>query len=413
MRRWIATMMIGAGALAWTAAQGAAAAGPIPERIVSMRVRILAKDRYSELEREWGEYTKAHPSDPVGWTERARAARYAGAPCDEYVGYAEEAVRLQPDNAEACATLGSYKSQMLCPGQPADPSEAIRLLERALKLDPRLDDPRYTLWVLLLSQGKTEQAAGQLRALLDAGALPEPLVDLGYNMLVGAEPNAIILTNGDNDTYPPLALQAGRGFRTDVAIVNLSLLNTLWYRRQLREGSLRVPVPLLEGKAEGMQSQAALTGLIENLAKDGWRRPLYAAVTVYLSHYKIPNTLSLEGVLYRVLPSRGDEIEISGDRLARNLGNRYRLDSARSLGLDWDGWSALRPLMMNYAAAEGRLATYWAGAGDLEKARAEMNRALDLCAFHHSGGVGKDLIEEWSGWDAKSPELAKWRQKFK
>lgn len=412
MRRWLVAVMICAGALAWAAAHDAAAAGPTPERIVSMRVRILSKDRYHELEKEWTDYTKANPFDPVGWNERAKAARYAGAPCDEYIGYAEKAVRLQPDNAEACATLGSYKSQMLCPGQPADPSEAIRLLERALKLDPRLDDPRYTLWVLLLSQGRTEQAAGQLRALLGAGAFPEPLVDLGYNMLVGAEPNAIILTNGDNDTYPPLAVQAGRGLRTDVAIVNLSLLNTPWYRRQLRDGPHRVPVPLLWGKVEGVPSQAALTGLIENLAKDGWKRPLYAAVTVYLDHYKIPNTLSLEGVLYRVLPGTGGEIEVSGDRLARNLGSRYRLESAKSLGLDWNRWSALRPLMMNYAAAEGRLATYWAGTGDLGKARAEMNRALDLCDFHHSGRVGKDLIQEWSGWDAKSPDLAKWRQKF-
>jgi hypothetical protein len=412
MRRWLATLMIAAGALAWSAAHEAAAAGRTPERIVSMRVRILTKDRYRDLEKEWRDYTEAHPTDPMGWAERAKAARYAGAPCDEYVGYAEKAVRLEPDNAEACATLGSYKSQMLCPGQPADPSEAIRLLERALELNPGMDDPRYTLWVLLLSQGKTEQAAGQLRALLDAGALPEPLVDLGYNMLAGAEPNAIILTNGDNDTYPPLALQVGRGFRTDVAIVNLSLLNTPWYRRQLREGPLHVPVPLLEGKAEGMQSQAALTGLIEDLAKDGWKRPLYAAVTVYLNYYKIPNTLSLEGVLYRVLPGKGGELEISGDRLARNLGSRYRLDSAMSLGLDWDRWSALRPLMMNYAVAEGRLATYWAGAGDLAKARGEMNRALELCAFHHSDSVGKDLIEEWAGWDGKSPELANWRRKF-
>lgn len=410
MRPRLATILILAGALMMAA--GAAARGPTPERIVSKRVRILTEDRYRALAKEWREYTQAHPNDAAGWAERAKAARYAGVPCEEYIKYAEKAVRLDPDNAEASATLGSYRCEMYCGSQPADPSEAIRLLKRALKLDPGLDDPHYTLWVLLLSQGKSEQAAGHLRALLDTGRFPEPLVDLGYNMLVGVELNAIVLTNGDNDTYPPLALQTGRGFRTDVAIVNLSLLNTLWYRRQLRDGPLRVPVPLLDAKVKGMPSQAALKGLIENLTKDGWKRPLYVAVTVYRKQYSIPNKLSLEGVLYRVLPSRGDEIENSGERLARNLGRLYRLDSASSLGINWDQWSSLRPLMMNYAVAEGRFAASLAGAGDLARARGEMQRALTLCEFHRSSGIGCDLLEEWGEWDAKSPELAKWRKKF-
>jgi tetratricopeptide (TPR) repeat protein len=412
MRRRLAAILILAGALTMNAGAGAAAGRATPERIVSKRVRILTEDRYRAIEKEWKAYTQAHPKDPTGWAERAKAARYAGAPCEEYVKFAEEAVRLDPDNAEACATLGAFRCEMYCPSQPADPGEAIRLLERALKLDSGLDEPHYTLWVLRLSQGKPEQAAGHLRALLDAGQFPEPLIDLGYNMLVGAEPNAIVLTNGDNDTYPPLALQVGRGFRTDVAIVNLSLLNTPWYRRQLRDGPLHVPVPLLEEKVQGMPSQAALAGLIKRLGKDGWKRPLYVAVTVYRKQYSIPNQLSLEGVLYRVLPERSDEIEISRDLLARNLGELYRLDSASSLGIHWDQFSALGPLMMNYAVAEGRLATGLAGAGDMARAREEMRRALTLCEFHQCSDIGRKLLEEWGNWDAKAPELAKWRKKF-
>jgi hypothetical protein len=46
---------------------------------------------------------------------------------------------------------------------------------------------------------------------------------------------ALLVTNGDMDTYPTVALREVEGFRTDVAVVNRSLLNTTWYARFIRD----------------------------------------------------------------------------------------------------------------------------------------------------------------------------------
>ncbi len=204
--------------------------------------------------------------------------------------------------------------------------------------------------------------------------------DSAYNLLNSCAQNAILFTNGDNDTFPLWYLQEVEGVRTDVRVVNLSLLNTDWYIYQLkhkqwntseplpirlkddfflgernsvvswRPQTFRIPTPVEQIKANAAVGEALLAqvdssidvrvagrggqqnpylmkqdlimlDMILNNAEQGWPRPIYFANTVASSNFVgTGDYLSLEGMAYRLTP-----VKAAGERAAFGVG-RVDLD---------------------------------------------------------------------------------------
>ena len=80
--------------------------------------------------------------------------------------------------------------------------------------------------------------------------------ELAYNYLRGVGENGILVTHGDNDTFPLWYAQEVEGFRTDVRIVNTSLLGADWHIDQMKYASNEsAPLDLSLGKRHYMQGE--------------------------------------------------------------------------------------------------------------------------------------------------------------
>jgi hypothetical protein len=135
-----------------------------------------------------------------------------------------------------------------------------------------------------------------------------------YNVLSGLKENAILLTNGDNDTYPAWILQA-QGYRNDILVLNTSLMNIQTYRDSIFK-IIGVQVP----KKFTIQGDSDIVKLI---IKNSKKIPVYLAVSINPDCTKpIDENLYLTGLAYEYSEESIDNLAV----MRKNFEQNYLFD---------------------------------------------------------------------------------------
>jgi hypothetical protein len=191
-----------------------------PEKIVSMRQVMYDSSTYAKLAQLWEKYYDAYPSEDA-YANWMYAAQYAE--LGNYKSMLNKGLDKYPSNPVLLYLAGKARSY------GHDNLEGRQLMQRAAAMDPSYMDPWHGLAAEYIVEGDRENADAALRHLLDGKAIQDEIMDFSYNMIASLDSNAILITNGDNDTYPGWILTRIIRFRPDVNIVNRSLLNVDLY----------------------------------------------------------------------------------------------------------------------------------------------------------------------------------------
>ncbi len=390
----------------------AAGGGARPPAILSWRHQVLARERYEELAMEWEAYVKRHPRDAKAWVEWGHALRYSG----KYIESHEKFERAYRVDSRNVAAIDAWMSVKLDAMDEGDDWESVHgELARARKLDPEFARTYYSLWRVALFQGDDREAEESLRRVVEIEDMPRPLFDYGRNMVVGAPENAIIITNGDNDTYPPLAYQTITGDRRDVSIVNISLLNTKGYVRHLQRKG--VPIGLSDNEIgklthtkEKLISAQLQERIFENLKGAGWPRPLFYSVTVAEQNRVLPCRTVLEGILERIVEASADKKgsrEIDLPKCRELFDTVYRLESLTDPLVDWERELSVAQIGTNYVHVLVEVGKSLVSDGSREEGGRHLYRAVSILGFHHRGEEASELIAWWEREAPKSPFLGR------
>jgi tetratricopeptide (TPR) repeat protein len=233
----------------------------------------------------------------------------------EAIASARKALEMDPCHTFAHTVLAWAYNPMYDSWEGASADTAWHHLLRAAQCDSTDGNIWIGIWVEAIRRRNPAMEKKALRLLLKTEFFAPALLAYNRWMLRHLPKNAVLLTNGDMDTYPAVALQEVEHFRPDVAVVNRFLLNTTWYARFLRD-RYELPLPFDDDQLAALKpyqevdktllsiSDQIIKGWLSQRKNGAFPRPIAISVTVGDLSFaaEIQDHLKMMGAFYSWLP---------------------------------------------------------------------------------------------------------------
>ncbi len=370
-----------------------------PKKVYRIVYEIKSDDWYKKQALLWKNEINKNPDDPQAWYNYYNANRYAHY---EEIQYEEKQKKLEKIIEDmGKAVPESYEYALLKYWTKSDVHD-LAPVKDAYNRNPQRPDTYYSFMMHYAVYGEQQKLKTYCEKLYESRDIEPWLLNYNYNVLMSLEPNAVLVTNGDNDTYPVWLLQQVKDIRSDVTVLNISLLTVeKYFENHVSKIAPNIQYADISAKAinpdaprhEKMNYSTFIQETVRQLNKNKPEVPVYFALTVYKQHLEpFEDDLYITGLAYRYSQKRIDNIAM----IKNNLENNFHIDY---LEHNWYeehmiGKNLSRRMNLNYVVPMMMLAEHYDTAGESDRAVCWKNLALHLAGEAGNEQMIKKIAEK-------------------
>ncbi len=193
-------------------------------------------------------------------------------------------------------------------------------IEKAYEIDPTRTEIYPDLLTHALMNSNSVKVKEYSSLWFNSNTTSPNILNFGYNMLASCEDNSVLITNGDNDTYPPIIVQNHLGYKPNVKVLNIYLLQKDKYRNEVFK-SLGIK-PFDKKNADFKTSYDFMKAIARHLEKY-LKIPLYYSSTVNKGLYKASfDKTYVVGLAVQYCEKKFDNLAI----LKKNVELHFKID---------------------------------------------------------------------------------------
>jgi len=236
-------------------------------------------------------------------------------------------------------------------------------LQKAYKINPDNPDIYDSFVTYYEMSGDNSKRKEFDEKLYKANEISSGFLAYGYNVLLTLKPNGIIMTFGDNDTYPLWILQDAMNIRPDVIVVNVPLLTDSSYRKIIFK---KLNVPNFSKEYKDGSTTESEKEIVDYLIKNSSKTlSLYIGLPAWKQMKEYENNLYLVGLALEYSTENIDNIAL----LKNNFENNYALDYIKNR-FEYDmSASIVERMNINYLPGIFKLYEHYKLSGDLTHAQ--------------------------------------------
>ena len=297
-----------------------------PQPVYSIIRQVQNFDWYEEQAKAWKHEIDNGTTNPMAWVYWNEANRMAANFCNEYEKWKSKngSYFMPQDSILKSAethipnTFEYYFLKMRYEDNRNVDKEVFNYwLFKAQEIRPYDDLLFPFLLNYYLFKDDKPNIEFTCKKWFESNEIPMEILTTLYNMLISLDKNAILLVNGDNDTYPCWVLQNAKNIRPDVLVMNISLAcGVPQYRKNIFAENEIKP---LKNDLNYVTNQELIKHLIENIKN----RPIYMSAFVGQNVYKeYENKMYHTGLAFKYSEKPFNNLEVLRD----NVENKFLLD---------------------------------------------------------------------------------------